>query len=100
MQDIIQCEYDKLQKVANDFEEAANRVRQVLNAIQQQQQVLAGGGWIAPSASRYYASLNDDVNPGITRLNQALQQASQTLSQISRNFQSADEQACTCLHLE
>jgi WXG100 family type VII secretion target len=99
MQDIVQCEYDKLTKVANEFEEAGQRVHQLLQAISNQQNVLQGGGWIAPSASRFYSSMNDDVNPGIGRLFQALKEASSTLHQISSNFQSADEQASSHLRI-
>jgi len=93
MQDVVQCEYDKLQKVAAEFEEAGQRVHQILQQIQSQQQVLQGGGWIAPSASRFYGSMNDDVNPGIGRLFQALKEASSALHEISSKFQQADEEA-------
>jgi WXG100 family type VII secretion target len=100
MQPVIQCDYEKLQKVASELQSAAAEVHRLQGAIQKQQQVLQSGGWVAPAANRFYASMNDDVNPALTRLVRGLAEANNVVRELACHFKKADEEASAGLRFE
>lgn len=95
--DVTQVDYDRLSKVAGHFDEVSQMVNSLIQRVEDQQQVLRSGGWVANAADRFYQSMDNDVNPGLNRLRLALDTAGTVIGEISQKFQAADDEACSCI---
>lgn len=100
MSDVISIDYEKMQKVANDFDREAGRVKKVLNDVNAQLNILRRGGWIAEAATKFYQEMDNDVCPGIDRLQSALTMASAKSRDIISTMKSSTDEACACLPRE
>lgn len=60
--------------------------------ISRQVDVLQSGDWIGVGADRFYAEMENDVLPALTRLASALELAERASRQIGRIFEEADEE--------
>lgn len=97
MSDVFQADYDQLSKVAGHFDEVSQFVNSLIQKVEDQQQILRSGGWVANAADRFYQSMDGDVRPGLDRLRLALDTAGTVLNEISHKVQAADEEACACI---
>lgn len=96
--DIIRADYEALEQVATRFEEEADRIRRVQQALTRQVGVLRAGGWTAEAAERFFQDMDNDVSPAVGRLFQSLKQSSTTTRQIVAIFKNAEEAAAACLN--
>ena len=100
MSDLISLDQEQAQKVANDFEQEAERIQRLFKTLQSDTDMLRKGGWIANAADLYYQKMDNEVMPGVNRLSQALMNAAQTTRQITQIFTQADEEASNVLRSE
>jgi WXG100 family type VII secretion target len=97
MSDMISVDYNQLSGVAQQFEQESMRVKKLMNDIDAQINTLRRGGWIADAATRFYQEMDNEVMPGVSRLQQALNQAASTCRDIATTMDDADQEACSCL---
>lgn len=98
--DPIQVDFEQLQKVAQLFEQEQGHVRQIHRNLESDIQMLKTGGWLAEAADVYAKKMDDEVLPGIQRLDRAYGHASETTRQIIQIFEKADEEAAGFLRGE
>ncbi len=89
----IQANYDDLASIANQFAQESSATEQLTNQILSLVGELEGGGWIGKGAESFYAELHDEVEPGLNRLVQALDDASSAIKQISNIVSQAEQEA-------
>ena len=97
MADVITVKYDEMNKVSGEFQTHSATVKEITQSLNEALMVLKNGGWIAPSATAFYRTLDEDVLPGIERLMASLAQASQTVSTINATMQSGEQSAAGLL---
>jgi len=89
----IQANYDDLANVANQFSQMSSEMQQVMQQIASCVSDLQGGGWIGRGAQAFYAEMDDLVTPALQRLGQALEDASNAVTQVSNVFSNAEHDA-------
>ncbi len=89
----IQADYDQLTSIANQFAQEASSTEQLTNQIMSLVGELEGGGWIGRGADSFYNEMHDLVEPGLTRLARALEDASNAVKQISNVMSQAEHEA-------
>ncbi|MDW8300018.1 MAG: WXG100 family type VII secretion target [Anaerolineae bacterium] len=89
----VQADYDELKNIASLFACQGDGIKQLSNQAQRQCSLLASGGWIGKGAQSFYREMDDLVLPAVSRLANALQQASYTVQQIARTFDQAEREA-------
>lgn len=89
----IQADYDELANIANEFANEASAAEQLTNQITNLVGELEGGGWIGRGAQAFYSEMHDEVEPGLQRLMQALEDASSAIKQISNMMSQAEQEA-------
>jgi WXG100 family type VII secretion target len=90
---IISIKYDGMQSTAQQFEEAAGKVKKMQGEIQQQIDVLKKGSWLSEAANRWYGEMDNDVLPGVQRLHEAYMRSSQVCREIGKMMEQAEEEA-------
>lgn len=98
-QPIIQVDYEILLQLAQHFDDCGQPVQKGYTAIMEQVGRLRVGEWQGDAATLFYTSMNQDVLPAIERLKIAFHASHDTLQEIVRLFQSADEEAAALLKL-
>jgi WXG100 family type VII secretion target len=89
----IQADYDELSQIANQFAQESSAAEQLMNQIQNLVGQLEGGGWIGRGAQSFYSEMHDEVEPGLRRMVQALEDASSAIKQISDLISQAEQEA-------
>jgi WXG100 family type VII secretion target len=89
----IQIDYDELANIANQFAQEASAAEQLVNRITSLVGQLEGGGWIGRGAQAFYAEMHDEVEPGLQRMVQALEDGSSSIKQISSIISQAEQEA-------
>jgi WXG100 family type VII secretion target len=89
----IQADYDELSQIANQFAQESSAAEQLMNQIQNLVGQLEGGGWIGRGAQAFYSEMHDEVEPGLRRMVQALEDASSAIKQISDLISQAEQEA-------
>ena len=89
----IQADYDELTSIANQFAQESSAAEQLMNQITNLVGQLEGGGWMGRGAQAFYAEMHDEVEPGLQRLAQALEDASSSVKQISSTISQAEQEA-------
>ena len=69
----VQADYDELASIANQFAQESSAAEQLMNQITNLVGQLEGGGWMGRGAQAFYAEMHDEVEPGLRRLVQALE---------------------------
>ena len=93
MAETVHCNHDSLKQVSGQFENSANVVKQATSKLDSQLQVLKGGGWRAPAASKFFGIMENEILVGLNKLSAGLGQGSQVTNQVSAIMQQAEEQA-------
>lgn len=93
MADIIQINYEAVQKIAGRFEDNAERMRALSEALRGGVDNLRGGGWIGRGADAFYREMDQLVLPTLVNLQQALTTTSSTLDTITQQFRQSEEEA-------
>jgi WXG100 family type VII secretion target len=89
----IQADYDELAAIANQFAQEATSTEQLTNQIMNLVGQLEGGGWIGRGADAFYNEMHDLVEPGLTRLARALEDAGSAVKQINNIMTNAEHDA-------
>ncbi len=89
----IQVVYDDLDHIIARFGDMADTARDCLSKVTAQVEELRGGEWIGPNADSFYGDYDDAMEPVLTRLAAALDQAADIVGQISAEFADAEEEA-------
>lgn len=95
----IRADHDQLARIASSFGREAQNTQRSLQRIKRQVDQLQGGDWIGKGAKAFYAEMDQDVLPALTRLTQALAQARVATAQISKIMQQAEEEAARLLRV-
>jgi WXG100 family type VII secretion target len=89
----IQADYDELNNIANQFSQESAGIEQLLGQIMNLVGELEGGGWVGRGAQAFYGEMHDLVEPGLKRLVQALENASNATKQVSNILSQAEHEA-------
>lgn len=89
----VQADYDELANIANQLNQEAAGVEQLMNRINNLVGQAQGGGWIGRGAQAFYAEMEDLVMPGMRRLARGLEDASRAINQISQILSQAEQDA-------
>ncbi|MFQ3535083.1 MAG: WXG100 family type VII secretion target [Aggregatilineales bacterium] len=90
---IIQCNYDDMREVSNNFARQSDAARQLLQTVQNCVSALQGGGWLGKGAESFYREMSDLVQPAMQRLGAALADASSATQRIATALEQAEREA-------
>ncbi len=90
---IIQCNYDDMRQISNDFSRQSDATRQMFQTIQNCLSALQGGGWLGKGAQNFYREMEDIVSPAMQRLGAALADASSATQRIATALEQAEREA-------
>lgn len=96
--DLVQAEYQQLEKIAVVFADEQQKTQQISRRLQRQLERLQGGGWVSDASSAFYRDMLDQVMPGVDRLVKALDEGSSTTRQIIQILKRAEEDAAQALN--
>jgi WXG100 family type VII secretion target len=96
----VRADYDQLGQVANRFGQQAQLVRRTVHELRQQQEVLRGGDWVGEGAQAFYAEMDTQVAPALSRLIGALESANQTTRLIGQVMKAAEDEAARILRVD
>ena len=93
----VRADYEQLRRIAQEFSAHADACRQELRRLQSAKDVLERGDWAGRGAKAFYAEMDSEVLPSLSRLVTALGQASQTTAAVSAIIQQAEDEAAALL---
>jgi WXG100 family type VII secretion target len=93
MADVIRVDYEALTKIAGQFQNEAEAIELLLQAMRGSMTPLQNGGWIGRGSDAFFNEMESEVMPAVQRLADALQQAGAVSRQIGEVLQSAEEEA-------
>jgi WXG100 family type VII secretion target len=93
MADRVEVDYEELENISRMFAQEGQRAEQLFAKIRACVGELESGGWIGAGADKFYAEMNELVNPGLQRLIQALDEATDTTKKVATTFSNAEEEA-------
>ncbi|HZT07043.1 MAG TPA: WXG100 family type VII secretion target [Chloroflexota bacterium] len=93
MADELRAHYDDLQQISQQFVHAANGIEQMHQKVRSSFSKLQDKGWIGQGANAFFDEMEGKVNPSQLRLQQALEQAGQTIQKLAQSLRQAEEQA-------
>ncbi|MCB0123646.1 MAG: WXG100 family type VII secretion target [Caldilineaceae bacterium] len=91
--DLVQAQYDQLERIAQKFQEQATLNAQLFEQIKNSVHALENGAWEGRGAQAFYKEMNHIVYPALTRLTAAFHAGQATLLQIARLLHDAEEEA-------
>ena len=95
----IRIAYDEMGQIAKTFSKNAEDIAQVNQRIKAAQDTLEGGDWIGLGAKKFQGEMESSINPSMKGLQQAMEEASQVSSNISKVMHEADEESANILVL-
>lgn len=96
----IRGDYDALARAAKAFSKQAHSNQQMLNKLKRQVGVLQGGDWIGKGAKAFYAEMESQVIPSLTRLVAAMEAAARSTQKISKIIHQAEQDSAKLFKLE
>jgi WXG100 family type VII secretion target len=93
MAEKTECNYDELQQLTKMLQKEAEEMNQLLSQTRGKADALHGDGWIGRGADKFFAEMQQLILPSMTRLVNALNQASQSANQISEIYRQAEDEA-------
>lgn len=93
MAEMIQADYQQLEQIAQKFSQQAQATQQMLGKVKGSMNPLKNGGWIGKGSDSFFQEMEGKVIPGVTRLQQALDQAASMTKQIAQIMQQAEDDA-------
>lgn len=95
---IVRTDYEQMKEIAARFAQAAEENRRMLQGLRHDKEVLQGGDWIGVGARAFYAEMDGQVLPSLTRLVAGLDRAAAAARQISGIVQQAEADAAAVLN--
>jgi len=92
MADKTEVNYDQLEAIAKQFDGEAQVIQSMRTGLQSRAEQLHGQGWIGEAADKFWNEMSGEVLPAVQRLQEALQQASTTMTTICNIFNEAEEE--------
>ncbi len=93
----VRADYGSLAQIAKEFGNAASNMRQTLNQLKRQKDVLQGKDWVGKGADKFYDEMDSAVLPMMNRLINGLETAQQQTNQISKIMKQAEVDAAKLL---
>ena len=93
MAEVIRVDYDALTKIADQFQNEAEAIEQVLHMVKSSMTPLQNGGWIGKGSDAFFTEMESEILPAVQRLTDALEQAGGVSKQIGDVMKSAEEEA-------
>jgi len=93
----VRVDHDQLAQISRGFQTESDSARGLIQSVRQSMDTLQGGDWVGPGATAFYAEMNGDVLPSLTRLASALSEAGRVTQRISAAFRQAEDQAAAVL---
>jgi WXG100 family type VII secretion target len=91
--DEIRVDYEGLEQVAARFATGAQNVGQTMQKVRSAMAPLESGGWIGRGSDAFFTEMNSEILPAVTRLQDVLEEASQTVREIVARMQQAEDEA-------
>lgn len=91
--DQVQADYDRLEELVQKFANQGQEIEQMIRQVQNSMGKLQNGGWIGRGSDSFFNEMEGEVMPATQRLQQALEEASQTTRNISQSIQQAEDEA-------
>ncbi len=92
MADEIKADYDQLEQIANKFAHQSQEIQQMMQQVRGGMDKLYDD-WIGRGSKAFFSEMRDDIIPAVTRLQQALEEASRVTKEVAQTMQQADEEA-------
>lgn len=89
----VRASYNELEQLSNRFARSQSEIQQMIQQVRNAMQPLENGSWIGRGSDAFFREMRGEVAPAVTRLQQALGEASRTTKDIVQTMQQADEQA-------
>ncbi len=93
----IRCDHDALQKIGSQFSAQSSAIAGVNRKLKSAQATLEGGDWIGRGATEFFKEMNGDINPAMTRLQKAMDEAANVSKQMSQVLKNADDESSKIL---
>jgi WXG100 family type VII secretion target len=93
MSDIIQIDYDEIQKIAQAFGNHADQTKQIGQRLEICLNKLAQNGWYGANADFFFKEIDEQSFSSLMRLVSAFQMAENTMLQISNILATAEDEA-------
>lgn len=93
--DKVQMKYEELEQIAARISEWSNRTGDATQKLNQQYQVLEGGGWVGRGFDKFSNELTGPVFTAMNKLQQVLEQLSNTVRQAGERMQQAEQEAAS-----
>lgn len=90
--DKVQMKYEELEQIAARIAEWSGRTTDTLNKLNQQYQVLEGGGWVGRGFDKFSNELTGPVFKAMTKLSDVLENLSNVVRQASERMQQAEQE--------
>jgi WXG100 family type VII secretion target len=91
----IQLNRDNAPKLAQKFDEGSNKSEAIHKNLLETVNQLKGGDWEGPNAKKFYEIMEGTLFPAHKRLTKALDEAGETLRQVNKMINDADEEMKT-----
>lgn len=89
----IQCNYDEIGQAAQTFSKESQQTRQLFQQVKGVFGQLQGGDWIGVGAQKFFEEMENLVFPGLERLTNTLQDASDAAKRIADALKQAEDEA-------
>ncbi|NIM92989.1 MAG: WXG100 family type VII secretion target [Anaerolineales bacterium] len=93
MADIIQVEYESLERLVRRMSTLADQVTRMQKKIQRSYDELHNGGWEGQGASIFFDEMEQEVFPALKRLVAVLQEGASVISEINKIMRDAEREA-------
>jgi WXG100 family type VII secretion target len=89
----VQLNYEEVFGIRDRFARQADVVNTMMQTVRSKMDVLQNGGWIGHGADAFFQEMQNEVLPGVQRLQSALTQASSELQRMSDHAREIEEAA-------
>lgn len=91
--EVVQAQYEQLDAIARRFGSRAQSSAELQRRVLRAAQALRNGGWQGRGSAAFFAEMDGKVNPVLTRLVAALNEAQRSTLEIKAIIQQAEEEA-------
>jgi len=95
----VRSDFDELSKIGQLFNAQSSAIAGVNRRIKSAQGTLEGGDWIGEGAKKFFAEMEQQVNPSMKRLEQSLADAYRKTQEIARIMKQAEDEASNIFKL-
>jgi WXG100 family type VII secretion target len=93
----IRIDHDQMGQISQVFSAQNSAIAGVNNKLKSAQETLQNGDWIGKGATAFFKEMDDEVNPAMKRLEQAMEEAAQVTKQVGQIMNEAEEESSSIL---